>query len=180
MRIIVGLGNPGEKYTNTRHNAGFMAVDMLARQKNLNWKMNKKFKAEIAEDSEMILVKPQTFMNESGQSVAAILRYYHLLPRSIFGAKKNADLRSTLLVIHDELDLPFGGYKTSVNSSSAGHNGVQSIIDSLKTQYFKRLRIGVSTEARKQIPSDKFVLQRFSKEEETELPKIIAKIISEI
>jgi PTH1 family peptidyl-tRNA hydrolase len=119
MRIIIGLGNPGDKFKTTRHNVGFMAVDLIAEQNGLSWKENKKFKAQIAEGTDFILVKPQTFMNLSGQSASAILRYYKLIPSSLFGIKKETDLSSVLTVIHDELDLNFGDFKVSLNSGSA-------------------------------------------------------------
>ncbi len=180
MRIIIGLGNPGDKYKNTRHNIGFMAVDVLAQQQNLNWKENKKFKAEVAEGLDMILVKPLTFMNDSGETAAAILRYYQLLPRSIFGTKKDTDLTKVLTVIHDELDISFGKFKISTNSSSAGHNGVQSIIDYLKTKNFTRLRIGIASDTRGQIPGDKFVLQRFSPEEEKDIPALLSDTLKQL
>lgn len=180
MQIIVGLGNPGEKYNNTRHNIGFAIVDELAQQKNITWQNNKKFKAEVAESGDLILVKPQTFMNASGESVAAILRYYKLIPKTIFGTKKDSDLTSVLTVIHDDLDLILGKYKLSINSSSAGHNGVQSIIDYVKTKNFKRLRIGISTDERKQIPGDKFVLQKFKDEEKNLLKDLTKEIIKTI
>ncbi len=180
MKIIIGLGNPGEKYKNTRHNIGFMAVDVLAQRNNLTWKENKKFKAEIAEGADMILVKPLTFMNDSGISASAILRFYNLIPKTLFGIKKDADLSGVLTVIQDELDLNFGTSKLSTNSGSAGHNGVQSIIDHLKTKNFKRLRIGIASDEKKQIPGDKFVLMRFSKEEEAAIPKLLQKFLGEI
>jgi PTH1 family peptidyl-tRNA hydrolase len=180
MNIIVGLGNPGPKYDNTRHNIGFTVVDELARQKNLTWKDNKKFKAEIAEEAGLILVKPQTFMNNSGESVAAILRYYQLLPRTIFGTKKDSDLTPVLTIIHDDLDLLLGKYKLSINSSSAGHNGVQSIIDYLKTKNFKRLRIGISTDERQQIKAENFVLQKFKDEEKNVIKNLLITIIPQI
>lgn len=180
MNLIIGLGNPGKKYESTRHNIGFMVLDELARQNNLSWQEDKKNKALIAKGTDYVLVKPQTFMNLSGETTAKLLRYYHLLPRTIFGTKKDSDLSSVMTVIHDELDLPFGTYKMSVNSSSAGHNGVQSIIDHLKTKNFSRIRVGINTEARKQIPGDKFVLQSFSKHEIETVRKLIPKIISNI
>lgn len=180
MRIIIGLGNPGKKYEQTRHNAGFVAVNEVAKQNKLSWKLDKKFNAEVAEGLGYILVKPQTFMNKSGQTASAILRYYKLLPKGIFGTKKDADLSDVLTVIHDELDLPLGSYKISVGSGSAGHNGVQSIIDYLKTKKFKRLRLGITTPERKQIPGDAFVLQNFSLKEKTSLDKTILEIVSEL
>lgn len=180
MKIIVGLGNPGEKYTYTRHNVGFLALDIVAKENNLSWKNSKKFNAEIAEGSDMLLVKPLSFMNNSGKSVAAILRYYKLVPTTLFGIKKDADLASVLTVIHDELDLPFTAHKVSTNSGSAGHNGVQSIIDHLKTKNFKRLRIGIATEARAQIPGDKFVLQRFTEDELKLIQKLLPTQLSQL
>ncbi len=180
MKIIIGLGNPGDKFKTTRHNAGFIAVDELAREHNLNWKLNKKFKAELAEGPDFILVKPQTFMNLSGQSASAILRYYKLIPSTLFGIKKETDLSPVLTVIHDELDLNFGDFKVSLNSGSAGHNGVQSIMDHLKTKTFKRVRIGISNEQRKQIPTENFVLQRFSPDEEEKLKSLLPEISKQI
>lgn len=180
MKIIVGLGNPGKEYEITRHNAGFMAVDFLAEQYNVSWSVDKKSKSLIAEGNGLMLIKPQNFMNRSGENVAAIMRYYKMLPSGLFGIKKDSDLTQVLTVIHDELDLNLGDYKISQNSGSAGHNGVQSIIDSLKTKNFKRLRLGISTEARKQIPGDKFVLMKFSEEELVKLKKVITETISQI
>jgi PTH1 family peptidyl-tRNA hydrolase len=177
MNLIVGLGNPGEKYNKTRHNIGFVVVDTLALKNNLTWQESKKFKALMAEGANFILVKPQTYMNKSGEAVMKILNYYKLLPRTIFGLKKNSDLSDNLIVIHDELDLPLGKYKLSVNSSSAGHNGVQSIIDYLKTQNFKRLRIGISSQLRNKIPAENFVLQKFSDEEKNLFKKILPDLI---
>lgn len=180
MKIIIGLGNPGKKYERTRHNAGFMAVEEMAKRENLKWRLEKKFNAEIAEGLNVILVKPQTFMNNSGQTVSAILRYYKLLPKGFFGTKKDVDLSDVLLVIHDELDLPLGSYKISLGSGSAGHNGVQSIIDYVKTKKFKRLRLGITTAERKQIPGDAFVLQNFSPKEQTAITQTIAGVTREI
>ena len=177
MHIIVGLGNPGKKYENTRHNLGFMALDAIAERDHLSWHEEKKFKSLIAEGINYILVKPQTFMNLSGESVAAITRYYKLVPRSLFGIKKDADLSGLLTVIHDDLDIAFGTYKTSINSSSAGQRGVQSIIDHLKTKNFKRLRIGIGSDNRKNIPTEKYVLQRFNPEEEKTVTTLLQEII---
>jgi peptidyl-tRNA hydrolase, PTH1 family len=166
MKIIVGLGNPGEKYKLTRHNVGWLAINELANQQGGVWKTNKKFNAEICDFGGMLLVKPLTFMNDSGKTVQAILSYYKLLPKT-FGVvtKKASDLTGILTVIHDDLDLNLGTYKKSVDSRSAGHNGVQSIIDFLKTKNFNRIRIGINSEVRGQMPADKFVLQKFSGEE---------------
>jgi PTH1 family peptidyl-tRNA hydrolase len=169
MRIIVGLGNPGEKYTNSRHNAGWIFLDNLI--SNPNWQENKKFKALIHKEVDKLYVKPLTFMNNSGESVRKIMDFYGLLPRSLgIIAKKNQDLSDTLTVIHDELDLDFGKEKNSKDSGSAGHKGVASIINHLKTKNFTRLRLGIKNELLKnKIPTENFVLQNFSKEELNDL-----------
>lgn len=165
MRIIIGLGNPGKQYKDTRHNAGFTAVDNLAKKLELKWK--KKFKADLAKGDGLILIKPLTFMNDSGSSVVSALAYYKLPP-------------AELTVIHDDLDIELGQYKISLDSRSAGHNGVQSIIDRLKTKNFRRIRIGIKTPGLKKIPATEFVLQKFSAEEEKIIKKLISKIITEI
>jgi len=176
MRIIVGLGNPGEQYKNTRHNVGWLALDNLLG--NAKWSENKKFNVLIHEDGEFLFVKPLTFMNESGQAVQKILNYYKLLPKKLGLIKKSeADLNEILTVIHDDLDLNFGDYKIATDSGSAGHRGVQSIIDYLKTKKFQRLRIGVKNELLKtHIPPDKFVLSPFRSEEQEKLKEIFAKL----
>jgi PTH1 family peptidyl-tRNA hydrolase len=177
MEIIIGLGNPGQEYENTRHNAGFMLVDKLVAEAGASWTENKKFKALIAEAGGIIFVKPQTFMNLSGESVAAILSYYKLLPKTLGILKsKDADLSEILTVAHDDIDIELGKYKISTDSRSAGHRGVQSIIDRLKTKNFKRIRIGVKSEAHGRIPTEKFVLMRFSEEEKEKINKIISDI----
>lgn len=176
MRLIVGLGNPGEQYVNTRHNAGFLALDEFLGE--VKWSENKRFRALTYEDGEFLFVKPLTFMNESGQSVQKILDYYKLRPKKLgLISKKDADLTESLLVIHDDLDLPFGNYRLASDSGSAGHRGVQSIIDHLKTKNFSRLRIGLKNDLlRVHIPPDKFVLQPFSREEREGLKTILASL----
>lgn len=181
MQLIVGLGNPGKQYKNTRHNAGFMAVDALALKLGLKWENNKKFKAELAGGQGLVLVKPLDFMNNSGLAVAAVLAYYKLWPKKLGVFKTaDADLAKILTVIHDDLDINFGKYKISVNSRSAGHRGVESIINRLKTKNFRRFRIGIKTPSREEIPADKFVLQKFNAEEKNIINRLIKKIIDEI
>lgn len=167
MKIIIGLGNPGEQYKLTRHNLGFMVVDALAKQLELTWTVNKKLKAEITKTTDFILIKPQTFMNLSGESVEATLSYYKL----------SAD---DLIIIHDDLDLEFGTYKVATASRAAGHNGVQSIMDKLNTQKICRYRVGIKNELREKIPAEKFVLEKFSKTELENLEDIIQKIVKEL
>ena len=154
-KLIVGLGNPGEKYKKTRHNIGFMLLDKLVENLSLDFKFNANFNAEIAENKEnnekIIFCKPQTFMNNSGQAVSQLASYYKIEAKDI-------------LVVHDEIDLPFGEIREAFNSGSAGHKGVQSIIDHLGTKEFKRLRFGIKNE-QNQLSTDVFVLKDFSKEE---------------
>lgn len=152
MKLIVGLGNPGKQYELTRHNAGFLAVDYLAKELGLEWSEHKKTKSLIAKVGETIFLKPQTFMNLSGETVVAALNFF------------KAD-KADLVIIHDDIDVDLGKIKTTGSSRAAGNNGVQSIINALGTQDFFRLRVGVRTEARNIIPAEKFVLEKFKKEE---------------
>lgn len=179
MHIIVGLGNPGKQYENTRHNAGFMAIDALAKELGLIWENGKKFKVEMAKNKDIILVKPQTFMNSSGQTTAAVLNYF--LPPDKGGSKGGypVDLADILTVIHDDLDIELGKFKVSADSRSAGHRGVESIINHLKTKNFKRLRIGIKTSALENIPPDKFVLQKFNAEELKIINAVVLAVLNE-
>lgn len=137
MKLIIGLGNPGKNYENTRHNIGFSCVEKLQKVWDFpDFSLDKKFEANLSEslfeNHKVLLIKPHTFMNLSGKCVRSFLDFYKLTPNDIF-------------VVHDELDIPFGSHKIATNSSSAGHNGVQNIIDMLGTQAFHRLRIGIAT-----------------------------------
>lgn len=150
MKLIVGLGNPGKEYENTRHNIGFMIVDKYLN--NDNWK--KKFDGlyqiiDIAGEKVMFL-KPQTYMNSSGLSVQKAVSFYNINIKDI-------------LVIQDDMDLPFKKYKLKTNSSSGGHNGIKSIIASLKSEDFCRLKIGISHAY--DGDNINYVLGKFSKEE---------------
>lgn len=161
MKIILGLGNPGEKYEKTRHNVGFMILDRIKDAYHFpEFSFDKHFNAEISEltseltnNNKVILIKPQTFMNNSGQSAKAVVDFYKASPED-------------LIAIHDDIDLPLGEYRTANGSGSAGHKGVQNIIDLIGTQDFKRIRIGVANEnLRNPIDPSDFVLQKFSEEE---------------
>lgn len=165
MKLIVGLGNPGKQYEHTRHNAGFLAVDYFLQNKD-TIACQSKFDAQICEYHEgsekIFLAKPQTFMNASGGAVKEIVEYYKLDPAT------------DLLVIHDEVDLPLGRMKSTNDSSAAGHNGVQDIFDELGTKNIHRIRIGIEIrESRDELPTDAFVLQRFT---ETELHKLKSEV----
>lgn len=159
MKLVVGLGNPGKQYERTRHNAGFLAVDyILGFDGYLQARPSHEFKSEAFtwQDGaqKIIFLKPQTYMNDSGQALKIVCNFYKM------------DLASDLLVIHDDTDLPLGTIRSTPSSSAAGHNGVQSIIDNLGTQDFHRIRIGVETRASRQdMPTDAFVLQNFSEVE---------------
>lgn len=161
--VIIGLGNPGQEYKKTRHNAGFMAINTIAKKLDLAWIESKKFKACIAKNQNIILVKPQTYMNNSGQTTQAVISYFKLKPEA-------------LIIIHDDVDIDLGKIKTSINSRPAGHNGVKSIINCIGTKDFKRIRIGIKTTDLEKISTDKFVMQKFSASE----LKIIDKVIKEV
>ncbi len=177
MKIIVGLGNPGDKYNNTRHNVGFMLLDSIVDNLNLTWHEDKKFNALTAKDGDVIYLKPLTFMNNSGQAVSSILSYYKLIPKKLGLLKiKDSDLTEVLTVIHDDLDIDLSKFKISKNSRSAGHNGVQSIINHLKTKKFKRIRIGIRGQKPDQMPTVKYVLGHFNKEDIKEINNVISKI----
>jgi PTH1 family peptidyl-tRNA hydrolase len=173
MKIIVGLGNPGDKYLRTRHNVGFLMIDWyLAGKPTIDCKS--KFASHICEvhfaGNKTFFVKPQTFMNNSGEAVREILHFYKAFP--------NRDL----LVVHDEVDLPFGTIRNSFDSNPAGHNGVSNIIDELGTKEFARIRVGVeSRESRNDMPTDAFVLRDFSDDELKKLKEeVFPKVRDEI
>lgn len=160
MNLVVGLGNPEKKYQKTRHNIGFIVIDRLFASESgefEKFKASKKIKAEVAKgkyvEEEVILAKPQTFMNKSGEAVAKLVKYY------------KADLHN-LVVIHDDIDLPLGKIRISQTASSAGQKGVQDIIDKLGSNEFIRLRIGIKSDLQGQIPTEDFVLQKFDKTEQ--------------
>jgi len=176
MKIVVGLGNPGEQYKNTRHNIGWLALDSLVGE--VSWQENKKFKALSCQVGDTLFIKPLSFMNNSGQVVQRVLNYYKLLPKSLgLIKKKGVNLNEILAVIHDDLDLDFGDIRTATDSGSAGHRGVESIINYLKTKKFTRIRLGIKNELlRTHIPADKFVLQTFNSEERSQLSEIFKKL----
>ena len=132
--LIVGLGNPGQKYAANRHNVGFQCVDELAVRHGLSWRQVMRFKSSLADGRigahRVLLVKPLTFMNDSGAAVGPLARYYKVPPERI-------------LIIYDDLDLPLGRLRLRPGGSSGGHNGINSLIAHLNTQEFPRLRIGI-------------------------------------
>ena len=134
IKLIVGLGNPGQQYEKTRHNAGFLFMDSLATERSSTWSNKPDFQGHIAEcnivGGKVLLLKPQTFMNRSGQSVGKVARYYKFMPEEI-------------LVVHDELDFGAGMVKLKKDGGHAGHNGLRDIIANLGTKDFYRLRLGI-------------------------------------
>ena len=182
QKIIAGLGNPGLKYEKTRHNAGFLFLDALAAsfETDNSWQMNKKFNAEVMKEGETILVKPLTFMNNSGIAVRALMSYYKCLPKNygLFTAK-DKDLSEILTVIHDDIDIPLGKYKIGFDKGAAGHKGVLSVFNHLKTKKIIRIRIGIRPEGKLPMPVDKFVLANFNNEELLILNKVFNEIIKD-
>ena len=154
MKMIVGLGNPGKKYEKTKHNVGFMVVDELAKAYNVSFQKNP-FEAEVAtfflNGEKIILVKPQTYMNESGRAVGPLLTYLGMYP-------------DELMVIYDDLDLSLGKIRLRQKGSAGGHNGMKSLISHLGTQEFDRIKIGIDR-PRKGQTVVQHVLSPFSQEE---------------
>jgi len=144
MKLIVGLGNPGEKYENTRHNLGFLVVDHVLKDLGTtkdDWSSNAKLSSDIApfsipqatdEEQKLLLAKPQTFMNHSGKSVKLLADFYKIAPEDIW-------------IVYDELDLPLGSMKIRFGGAAAGHHGVESIMEALGTDAFWRFRLGIGT-----------------------------------
>lgn len=150
MKYIIGLGNPGRKYSKTRHNIGFSIIDSFAEKKSLKWKEFRNIEI-VSDDDNFLLAKPMSFMNQSGSPVVSLIKKYY------------PDYEN-VLVIHDDMDIEFGKIQVKRGGSSGGHNGVQSIIDSLGTKDFIRLRIGIGRPPEFADTVD-YVLSNFTKEE---------------
>ncbi|GAB4072128.1 aminoacyl-tRNA hydrolase [Barrientosiimonas marina] len=162
MKCIAGLGNPGKKFDKTRHNTGFMVIDELAERHQ--WTLKKdKFEGvstvETHDGEKVILLKPQTYMNASGESVRPLMDFYKLTPED-------------LLVIYDDLDLPTGKIRLRHTGGHGGHNGIRSVIDHLGTKEFKRLRFGISKPDKAMSVVD-YVLQSFASEEKSDVQSSI-------
>jgi len=152
IKLIVGLGNPGKEFENTRHNTGFIFIDKLSKQLK-----TADFKYE----------KSQAFMNKSGDAVLALSKFYKIKPENI-------------LVVHDDIDILWSNFKFSFGRSSAGHKGVESIIKALKTKNFWRLRVGIQPAIKKRTPADKIILKKFTPAEFKTLNQTIKKAIAEL
>jgi PTH1 family peptidyl-tRNA hydrolase len=167
--LIVGLGNPGKDYEKTRHNIGFAIVDLLAGKHRLEFREKAKFKGLLAEgqigDVSVSILKPLTYMNLSGESVALLTHYLQILP-------------SKILVVVDDVDLALGQMRLKINSGPGTHNGLKSVEYHLRTNRYARLRIGVGNEREGDLAS--YVLSRFSKEDEKTLPEIIDRAVQAI
>lgn len=177
MKLIVGLGNPEEKYSDTRHNLGFKVVDKLVSsikyrrglfshefENQVLWEAEKKFKSQIARISQDILVvKPQTFMNNSGMAVKLLTTYYKIPD-------------TNLVIVHDELDLPLGHIKVRLGGAAAGHHGVESVIKYLGTDKFIRVRCGIGPSAN----AEKFVLSTFLHLEKHHVRRMIKEAVEMI
>ena len=168
MILIVGLGNPGKQYKKTRHNIGFLIIENLKLKVEgfSDWRYEKKCQAEISQgkidNQKMILAKPQIFMNNSGKSVKSLINFYKITSPGF-------------VVIHDDIDLPLGKIRISKGRGAAGHKGVESIIKELKTKNFIRFRIGIQPKEFKPKNVEKFVLQKFNKDEEGAVREVIKK-----
>lgn len=167
--LIVGLGNPGKEYQNNRHNIGFMAIDQITKEFGFD-KFKVKYKAVVREGKyearKIILAKPQTFMNLSGNAVRPLVNFYKISP-------------GNLIVIHDDLDLPALFMRLRPGGGAGGQKGVASIIQNLGTQNFNRIRIGIGRPTGRMDAAD-YVLQNFSKQEEKEIPLLLNKIAAAV
>lgn len=183
MKLIVGLGNPGDKYFGTRHNLGFALVEEYAHKHNLGeWKGIKKFKSEVIKVSdELILARPQTYMNLSGGAVQSLASFYNGGPfRPDVSSSAYKIAPEDIIVIHDELDLPLGKIKVRLGGAAAGHHGVESIIEKLRTDKFARIRMGIgnsktkeSEHHREHISVESFVVEPFSEHERSDVKHMI-------
>ena len=161
MKLVVGLGNPGKKYSKTKHNIGFISVDHYIDSNNLKLKKERKFNGKSLKIGDLVLLKPHTFMNNSGLSIKAVMDYYDI------------DIKD-ILVIYDDLDLPLGKIRLREKGSAGGHNGIKSIISHLKTEEFKRVRVGIDKNPL--IETKNYVLSSFSKKEIEIMDTVYSKI----
>ena len=162
MKLIVGLGNIGPKYTFTRHNAGFMLADSIALNENLTFRENSRLKCFMTNlvtgTNDYLIIKPTTFMNLSGEAVRAVVDYYKI------------DIKD-ILIVYDDISLELGKIRFRANGSDGGHNGIKSIIQSIGTDKFDRLKVGVGP-VPEHIPIDSFVLSNFTPDELKNISKM--------
>ena len=165
--LIVGLGNPGNGYQFTRHNAGYMIVDRLAQKWNLNFTISKKFDSELSQNRNHFLAKPQLYMNKSGEVVSRLVSYYKIP-------------LSDIIIIHDDLDLKLNEYRLHFAKGPKIHNGVNSIEKALGSKDFFRYRVGIENRPDKSISGKDYVLQPFNSDEKAVIEKTAQEIALEI
>jgi PTH1 family peptidyl-tRNA hydrolase len=170
MKLIVGLGNPGDAYTRTRHNVGFLVLDALAGE--TGWSYKKAFHGDVAEiaigEEKVVLLKPDTYMNESGTAVQAVGSFYKIEPKDIF-------------VVRDEADLAFGDVRVQPGRGSAGHNGMKSIMETFGgSMDFVQVRVGVGRPLNDHVPLDVFVLERWTPEETAKLTALVSEVVEKV
>lgn len=167
IKLFAGLGNPGDKYKNTRHNLGFTVLDAIAEAKGLKFK-NSENMADISfyngQNGKIILLKPMTFMNLSGGPVAAAARYYKIKPEEIF-------------VFYDDFSVPLGEYRVRMSGSSGGHNGVSSIISHLHSDKFARMKLGIGP-LPEFVKMPDFVLSAFHREDKEKIESVSRKALA--
>jgi len=167
MKVIVGLGNPGQKYLLTRHNLGFMLIDALSTKSSFQKKHQSLIQKILFESQSILLVKPQTFMNLSGQAVQQIVNFYKISLED-------------LIVVHDDKDLSFGTIKLQKNRGHGGHKGIKDIHQTLQSQNYCRLKMGVLDSSLQKQKTADFVLADFTKEEQKQIPDILKKALQAI
>lgn len=172
MKIIVGLGNPGVKYVATRHNVGFEVLERLAFKLQLRgFKLRDKFKAEMVIERDMILVKPMTFMNRSGEAVKKTIDFYKIALEDLY-------------VVYDDLDIKLGEYKIQIGKGPKIHNGLNSIREALRGDQFWHIRVGVDNrnegQGTKGISGEDYILDRFLVEEKSIISEVIGKVVNEM
>ncbi len=169
MKLVAGLGNPESKYNLTRHNVGFLLLDHVAEQLGATWQDKAKFKGAIAETAvdgkKVLLLKPTTYYNLTGEAVKAISDFYKLNPAQ------------DILILHDELALPFGTLRTRLSGSDAGNNGIKSLIAHLGPD-FARIRVGIANELAVRQDAADFVLSRFTHEEQAAMGDVARHVLS--
>lgn len=169
--LIVGLGNPGRQYAQTRHNAGFMVVDRLAESWKVGWSTEKKFNARLARkesgDRKLLLCQPETYMNASGEAVGPLCAFYRVPPEK-------------MLVIVDDADLPFGEIRLRAKGSSGGHHGLESIAQHLGTTDFPRLRVGIGRDNPNVREITGYVLAQFGQGDQELLDKVLARTCQQV
>lgn len=163
VRMIVGLGNPGAEYQETRHNIGFMALDRLASQLGAVWRADRARKAQLATGAGVLLVKPQTFMNNSGECVGPLMRYFKWAPEQV-------------LCVYDDISFPVGAMRLRLAGSAGGHNGMKSLIAHLGTERFPRLRVGIGLPGQKDMVGH--VLGRFTPVERPLLDDCLDRVVA--